>query len=39
MLIKMGQIAGVIISIAVVIFVLSYMFYAFWQHLAANITN
>lgn len=39
MLVLMGSIGGIVILVALAIFAFSYMFYAFWQHLAANITN
>jgi len=35
----MSLIAGIVVTIAIGIFLFSYIFYAFWQHLAANITN
>lgn len=34
----MTVIASIVALIALCLFVFSYMFYAFWQHLAANIT-
>lgn len=36
---KMSSIGGYVVLIAFGIFAFSYAFYAFWQHLASNITN
>lgn len=35
----MGTIAMIVVMVAISIFLFSYIFYAFWSHLAANITN
>lgn len=35
---NMASIGGFVVLIALGIFIFSYIFYSFWQHLAANIT-
>jgi ABC-type multidrug transport system fused ATPase/permease subunit len=35
----MSAIASIVMLIALSLFVFSYMFFAFWQHLAENITT
>jgi hypothetical protein len=35
----MGLIVGVVIGISISIFAFAYLFFAFWQHLAENITT
>ena len=34
----MGTIAAIVMMIAMMLFIFSYIFFAFWQHLAENIT-
>jgi ABC-type bacteriocin/lantibiotic exporter with double-glycine peptidase domain len=36
---QMSVIASIVMLIALSLFVFSYMFFAFWQHLAENITT
>jgi ATP-binding cassette subfamily B (MDR/TAP) protein 1 len=36
---QMSLIASIVMLIALALFVFSYMFFAFWQHLAENITT
>ena len=38
LLAQMGTIASIVMMIAFCLFVFSYIFFAFWQHLAENIT-
>lgn len=38
LLAQMGTIASIVMMIAMLLFVFSYIFFAFWQHLAENIT-
>ncbi len=35
----MSPIAAIVAVIAIVLFLFSYIFYAFWQHLAINISK
>jgi hypothetical protein len=36
---QMSVIASIVMLIALSLFIFSYMFFAFWQHLAENITT